>query len=202
MTEANDNSFTASNQGEPPNMLWNNLPQRGVSHFAEDLISAVQQRLSRQSRQWLIAVEGGTGDQKSRFALEIGWRYVLNFPDLGRDERFGVILHARGCPPTQRERQLTPQRPLFSTQAGLQSLLSASLQQAGIPPVAPGHPDPFIEALKTERRVLLIIEELDRVHDEEVLKALHRLPEPAKAIVTTSHILNIPFAVQLSTGGK
>src|SRR2546425_5819994 len=181
---------------------WHNLPQRTYTCFVGR--ESEQQKLMQlllpypRSRHFLMTLDGIGGVGKSALALEIAYRYRDTYRVVSPEERFEAIIWVSAKRTLLTASGIQQRQQTFSTLGDLYREIATVLE---LPSILQGDVElrrGLVEHALTNKRTLLIVDNLETVDDEEVLTFLRELPDPTKAIVTTRHRIDIAYAVRLT----
>jgi hypothetical protein len=89
-------------------------------------------------------------------------------------------------------------KQMLRTLDDIYTAIKVTLQGQDISRIPPDQRHATIRRTLTERRTLLIIDNLETIDDEDVMVFLRELPMPTKAIVTTRHRLDVAYPVRLA----
>jgi LuxR family glucitol operon transcriptional activator len=180
--------------------ITHNLPRRqhrkliGREKELEDLKGF----LSPRHRVGVVCISGGGGVGKTALALEIAHHYYEENPNLPLDERFDAIVWV-----TAKNLELLPtgpvrRQPTFTDLDGVYRAIAELLDIPAIFRTATQAEKNIITTrLLTEKRVLLMFDNLEDVDDQEFMVFLRDLPAPSKAIITTRHRIDVAVPVHL-----
>jgi tetratricopeptide (TPR) repeat protein len=180
--------------------ITHNLPRRqhrkliGREKELEDLKSF----LSPRHRVGVVCISGGGGVGKTALALEIAHHYYEENPNLPPDERFDAIVWV-----TAKNLELLPtgpvrRQPTFTDLDGVYRAIAELLDIPAIFRTATQAEKNIITTrLLTEKRVLLMFDNLEDVDDQEFMVFLRDLPAPSKAVITTRHRIDVAVPVHL-----
>ena len=181
-----------------PVPVIHNLPQPAYSEFVGreselQTITAIL-RPYPDSQIAVVTIDGIGGIGKSALASEVCHDYLRNCAELPVAERFDAIVWSSakrtiltGDGIIQRDQSLNTLDDIYK---GILAVLGGDTH-AGESPKA------TVTRVLTQKRTLLVIDNLETVDDESVLAFLHELPAPTKAIVTTRHRIDVAYPVRL-----
>ena len=179
-----------------------NLPPRDYEQFVgrQKELDDVRKLLLPypKSRYHLVTIDGIGGIGKSALALETAYMFVDQYAALPASERFEAIVWVSAKRNYLTADGILERRQVFRT---LYDLYGAIVQVFDYPAIVRAHAEEqiaIVEAVLREQRTLLILDNLETIDDEELLNFLHELPDPAKAIVTTRHRLDVARPVRLT----
>lgn len=179
-----------------------NLPQPDYGKFIgreQELTKAMRiLRPYPHSQHSLVTIDGVGGIGKSALALEIAHRFLREIEHLPPEDYFEVLVWT-----SAKQTVLRPGSGIVTRQQILRTLddiceavavtldledkiLSHSRDKVG-----------HIRRYLSQRRTLLIVDNLETVDDEAVIEFLQELPAPSKAIITTRHRIDVAYPVRL-----
>ena len=180
--------------------ITHNLPRRQHRKLIgrEKELEALKAFLSPRHRVGVVCISGGGGVGKTALALEIAHHYYEENPNLPPDERFDAIVWV-----TAKNLELLPtgpvrRQPTFTDLDGVYRAIAELLDIPAIFRTATQAEKNIITTrLLTEKRVLLMFDNLEDVDDQEFMVFLRDLPAPSKAIITTRHRIDVAVPVHL-----
>lgn len=189
----------------PPDMgtaVTHNLPRRQHTRLVgrNRELAEIRNFLSPRHRVGVICISGGGGVGKTALALEAAHTWLEANSRLPTDERFDAIIWV-----TAKSVELLPagqvqRQPTFTD---LDSIYRAIADLLDIPVIfrtaTQGEQNIIITRALTDRRVLLMLDNLEDVDDQELMIFLRDLPAPSKAVVTTRHRIDVAVPVYLQT---
>ncbi|SNT41088.1 NB-ARC domain-containing protein [Asanoa hainanensis] len=176
-----------------PPAVSHNLPHRTYTRLVgrDDELATVLARMEPGDRTWVVVIDGIGGVGKTSLALEAAHQLVA---DQGFDAAVWVsakrtMLTGHGI--SEREPELAVLRDLFEVTGsvlGRKELVQLPMreQRALVRTLLSG-----------PTRVLLVLDNLETVDDEQILAFLRELPQPAKAIVTSRHRIDVAYSLRL-----
>jgi LuxR family glucitol operon transcriptional activator len=181
---------------------WHNLPQRGYTEFIgrqAELQQLIQLMLPHpRSRHFVVTIDGIGGVGKSALALELAYRYRDGYAASPEDERFAAIVWVSAKRTLLTASGIQQRRQSFTTLDDLFREVANVLEQPGILQAPLQERRGLVERALSDKRCLLLVDNLETVDDEELLSFLRELPDPTKAIITTRHRIDIAYAIRLS----
>jgi tetratricopeptide (TPR) repeat protein len=178
-----------------------NVPGRSYNQFVgrEKEIQDVRRFLSPRHRVGVICLSGIAGVGKSTLAIEVAHRYIDEAISSRSDEHFEAIVWVTAKQTELMSQGLTMRPP--TTLRDLESVyraLADVLDHPGITRAA-SHEDRdiLVNSLLSERRTLLILDNLEDIDDPALMVFLRDLPSPSKAIITTRHRIDVAVSLQL-----
>lgn len=180
-----------------------NLPQPDYGKFIgrgeEQTKILAKLRPYPHSTNSVITIDGIGGIGKSALALEVSLHFLRNYKNLPLKERFDAIVWTsakRTC--------LKPDRGIISRKKAFKNLddicqtIAIVLQ---IEELFQTQSEDRIELIidkLTQKRTLLIVDNLETVDDTAVMEFIQDLlPAPTKAIVTTRHRIDVAYPIRL-----
>jgi hypothetical protein len=187
---------------ESSSKIIHNLPRRQYNKLIgrEQELTAIQNFLSAQHRVGVICISGGGGVGKTALALEIAHNCYENAAGISAAERFDVIIWV-----TAKSAELLPagkvqRQPTFTD---LDSVYRAIADLLDLPAVfrsaSQAEQNIIIMHALADKRILLILDNLEDVDDNELMVFLRDLPAPSKAIITTRHRIDVAVPIYLRT---
>lgn len=183
-------------------VVTHNLPRRQHKKLIgrETELRDIQTFLSPRHRVGVVCISGGGGVGKSALALEVAHGCHESSAILQPDERFDAIIWVTAktvelLPAGQIERQ-----PTFTD---LDSVYRAMADLLDIPAIfrtaTQAEKNIIAMRLLAEKRVLLILDNLEDVDDPNLFVFLRDLPAPSKALVTSRHRIDVAVPIFLHT---
>lgn len=178
----------------------NNLPRPDYSLFVgrEQEKAKIIERLSPLKHGGVITIDGVGGVGKSALALEVAYYYLNNYQVLPEAERFEAIIWTSA---KQKVLTITGVRSRPQVLRNLEDIytaISVTLGREDIIRAKPEEQAILVTTALSERRTLLIVDNLETIDDENLLGFLQELPLNAKAIVTTRHRIDVAYPVRLT----
>ncbi len=200
--------FDASNEGlesgilvqEVHEKVRHNLPQPDYGQFIgrEQELALVKSRLLPQDRAWILTIDGIGGIGKSALALEVAHGFLRDYNSLLAEERFEAIIWTSAKQTVlTADSGMISRRQISGTLNDICKIIAITLE---IEEQIHSQLEDTVKLVcreLTQKRTLLIVDNLETVDDECVIQFLRELPTPTKAIVTTRHWIN--FADQGTT---
>jgi tetratricopeptide (TPR) repeat protein len=189
----------------PKGKILHNLPQPDYGEFIgreEDIKTIVNLlRPYPDSKYFTVTINGIGGIGKSTLALEIAFRYFYNHDNLPARERFDAIIWI-----SAKENVLTADgiktRPqVRRSLADIYAAIAETLQLEKITRAKDEKEQAGLvraELANENRRILMIMDNLETVDDEKVNTFIREIPPPTKVIITTRHLLDTSFPVRLT----
>ncbi len=179
-----------------------NLPPRDYERFVgrQKELAEVRRLLLPypRSRAYVVTIDGIGGIGKSALALETAYTYCDQYAALPEAERFEALVWVSAKRTYLTTGGLVERRQAFRT---LDDLFTAIAQVLDFPAItrAPAQEQrAIVEQVLREQRTLLLLDNLEAVDDEDLLVFLRELPDPAKALVTTRHRIDVAHPVRLA----
>jgi len=185
----------------PPNSgstVIHNLPRRQHHRLIgrERELAEIRNFLAPRHRVGVVCISGGGGVGKTALALETAHGC---YADGGlSDERFEAIIWV-----TAKSVELLPagraqRQPTFTDLEGIYRAIADLLDIPVIFRTATlAERNIIITRLLAEKRILLVLDNLEDVDDQELMVFLRDLPAPSKAVVTTRHRIDVAVPVYL-----
>ncbi|MCB0214037.1 MAG: hypothetical protein KDJ52_32165, partial [Anaerolineae bacterium] len=118
--------------------------------------------------------------------------------DLSHREAFEIIVWTSGKLEFLDADRIRPRTQVISTLSEIYSTIAHVLGRNDILQAPPEKRDEIVHTVLSQRRTLLIVDNLETIDDDLVTSFLLELPAPTKAIVTTRHDIPASFPVELS----
>lgn len=186
--------------GQVTNSIVQNLPRcqhiRLVGRDHE--MNEIRKFLSPYHRVGVVCISGGGGIGKSALALEIAHLCYEESLLAPANERFDAIIWI-----TAKSVELLPvgQIRRKATFSDLDSIYRAIADLLDVPVIfrtaTHSQQSLIITRLLANKRVLLMLDNLEDVDDNELLIFLRDLPAPSKAIITTRHRIDVAVPIYL-----
>ena len=182
-----------------PALPKNNLPRPDYSVFVgrEQEKAKVIERLSPKKQNGVITIDGVGGVGKSALALEAAYYFVNNYPTLPEAERFEAIIWTSAKQKVLTADGIRSRPQILRNLEDIYTAISITLGHENIIRAKAEEQAALVTAALSERRTLLIVDNLETVDDENLLEFLQELPLTAKAIVTTRHRIDVAYPVRL-----
>jgi tetratricopeptide (TPR) repeat protein len=184
--------------------VYHNLPQPDYTRFIgrEQELAWLRERLSPKDRAWQIAITGIGGVGKSALALALAREYLERYEALAPEERFAAIIWISAKEEvltTQGRDQAAPPGLILRSLDDIYAAIAQTLEREDITLASsPKEQDRLIQKALTERRTLLVMDNLESVTDERVRPFLRYLPGQTKAIVTSREWLEVADVLSLT----
>lgn len=187
-------------QTPPPATILNNLPQPD-SKFVdrEKEMEKVRSLLQPYpaSNFHLVAIDGIGGVGKTALALEIAHHYLKAGQDLKK--AFKAIIWVSAKESVLTSRGILPRKYSLRTLEDLYSAIGTVLENKEIMTANPEARDRLVQTLLTKQRTLIIVDNIEAVHDNSIETFLRELPAPTKVLVTTRHRVDVAYPVHLGS---
>lgn len=180
--------------------IAHNLPRRQHEKLIgrDRELAEIRTFLSPLHRVGVICISGGGGVGKTALALEVAHAFYEDFTSLPREERFEAIIWV-----TAKSVELLPagqvqRQPTFTDLDGMYRAIAELLDLPVIFRTATqAEQNIIVTRLLAEKRILLLLDNLEDVDNQELMIFLRDLPAPSKAIVTTRHRIDVAAPVYL-----
>ncbi|HEY0752554.1 MAG TPA: tetratricopeptide repeat protein [Ktedonobacteraceae bacterium] len=177
-----------------------NLPGRNYEHFVgrEEELARIEKILSHRHRLGVVCLTGIGGIGKTALALEAAHRHYQRYASQAPEERFEAIVWV-----TAKQSELLPagivtRHPTFTDLNDIYRVIAEVLELPAITrTVNLSDRDVLVAQILSERRVLLVLDNLEDIDDQELMVFLRDLPVPSKAIVTTRHRIDVAVPIQV-----
>jgi tetratricopeptide (TPR) repeat protein len=177
-----------------------NLPRRQHNRLIgrDQELAEIENFLSLRHRVGVVCISGGGGVGKTALALEIAHSCYEYGAELPPEERFDAVIWV-----TAKNVELLPggqvqRQPTFTDLDGIYRAMADLLDIPVIFRTATqAEKNIIVTRLLAEKRILLMLDNLEDVDDQELMIFLRDLPAPSKAIVTTRHRIDVAAPVYL-----
>jgi tetratricopeptide (TPR) repeat protein len=174
-----------------------NLPHRAYHRLVgrNGELATVLAKMAPDDRTWVVVIDGIGGVGKTSLALEAAYQLVAR--EVGTSTFDAAVwvsakrtmLTGHGI--NQRQPELAFLRDLFE-------VVGAVLGRGEVVQLPLREQRSLVkELLSGPARVLLILDNLETIDDEQIVAFLRDLPQPAKAIVTSRHRIDVAFSLRL-----
>ena len=182
--------------------ITHNLPRRQHKKLVgrDRELAEIRNFLSPRHRVGVVCISGGGGVGKTALALEIAHSSFEEALSSPAEECFDAIIWVTAktvelLPAGQAQRQ-----PTFTDLDGIYRAIADLLDLPVIFRTATqAERHIIVTRLLAEKRVLLMLDNLEDVDDQELMIFLRDLPAPSKAIITTRHRIDVAVPVYLHT---
>ncbi|MEM9905550.1 MAG: AAA-like domain-containing protein [Cyanobacteria bacterium P01_D01_bin.44] len=180
-----------------------NLPQPDYGKFIgrEEEKGKIKEKLRPYpySVHSVITIDGIGGIGKSALALEVSLSFLRNHEKLPPEERFEAIVWTSAkLTSLKADRGIVNREQAFQTLDDIYKTLAVVLQVENLFQLQKEERKELIHRELSQKRTLLIIDNLETVDDAAVMEFLQdSLPAPTKAIVTTRHRIDVAFPIRL-----
>jgi tetratricopeptide (TPR) repeat protein len=182
--------------------IIHNLPRRQhkILIGREQELTAIRNFLSPQHRVGVICISGGGGVGKTALALEVAHSCHENGTGSLGLERFDAIIWV-----TAKSVELLPAGKIQrqATFTDLDSVYRAIADLLDLPAVfrtaTQAEQTIIVMHALADKRILLMLDNLEDVDDNELLVFLRELPAPSKAVITTRHRIDVAVPIHLRT---
>lgn len=177
-----------------------NLPRRNYEYFVgrEEELVRIEQILSYRHRLGVVCLAGIGGVGKTALALEAAHRQYESHARQVEEERFEAIVWV-----TAKQAELLPagimaRNPTFTDLNDVYRAIAEVLDLPAITrTVTLSDREVIVAQALAERRVLLVLDNLEDIDDPALMVFLRDLPAPSKAIVTTRHRIDVAVPIQV-----
>lgn len=143
----------------------------------------------------IVTIDGVGGVGKTALALTVGARALEAAPE-GPD-RFDAVIWSSAKREVLTIAGVTPQQHGMRNLDGIYAALAHTLDRPELITASPDDQHEIARSILSERRVLLIIDNLETVDDPRVLAFIRDLPAPTKALITTRHRIDGAIPIRL-----
>jgi hypothetical protein len=182
--------------------VTHNLPRRQHQKLIgrEQELTEIRNFLSPQHRVGVVCISGGGGVGKTALALEVAHSCYENGISLASHEHFDAIIWV-----TAKTVELLPagkvqRQPTFTD---LDSIYRAIADLLDLPAIfrtaTQAEQNIIVMHALADKRILLMLDNLEDVDDSELMVFLRDLPAPSKAVITTRHRIDVAVPIHLRT---
>ncbi len=185
---------------ESATAITHNLPRRQHNKLIgrEAELAEIRHFLSPRHRVGVVCISGGGGVGKTALALEIAHLCFEESAQLPADERFDAIIWVTAKTIELLATGQVQRQPTFTDLDGIYRAIADLLDIPVIFRTATqAQKNISVTRLLAQKRVLLMLDNLEDVDDQELMVFLRELPTPSKAIVTTRHRIDVAVPVHL-----
>lgn len=195
-----DRLATGASEPLPPApRIKHNLPQLDDEQFIgrHDAFQQVLALLSPVSHHRVVGIDGPGGIGKSLLALKLATYYILASASLDPAERFEAIIWA-----SLRSNVFLPGRiisqPVLTTpiESIFHSIIVTLEYTEGLHGTFEEQAE-IVRHLLLQQRTLLIVDNFETIHDEQVLIFLMHIPLHTKVLLTSRHQIELSHSVRL-----
>jgi AAA-like domain/NB-ARC domain/TIR domain len=196
-------SQTSSNNRLKTCQPHHNLPQPDYGKFIgreEEKAKIIEKlRPYPDSVHSVITIDGIGGIGKSALVLEVSLSFLRNYESLSPEKRFEAIIWTSAKRTLLKVgKGIVDSKQAFQTLDDIYQTLAVVLQVENLLQLQKEERKEIICRELTQKRTLLIIDNLETVDDTAVMEFLQdSLPAPTKAIVTTRHRIDVAFPIRL-----
>ncbi len=182
--------------------IQHNLPQPEYGHFIgrQNELRQVTQLLRPypDSIHAIVTIDGSGGIGKSALALEVAHRYLQGDRlKLSSKERFTAIVWVSAKNTVLTADGILSRRQAFRSLQDIYSAIAVTLGHDNFPQLPLNEQSELVKKVLSQKRTLLIIDNLETVDDETVMSFIKELPAPTKAIITTRHRIDVAYPIRL-----
>jgi hypothetical protein len=179
--------------------VYHNLPQPDYGRFIgrEKELAKIYDLLSPANRHFLVTIDGIGGIGKTTLALEVAHHYLRDVDKLPEAERFDAIIWTSAKRDVLTGEGIAQRHQALRTLNDIYTMISIALEREDITRARSEEQLELVRRALVRQRALLIVDNLETVHDEDVLSFLRELPSPTKAIVTTRHRIDVAYPIRL-----
>lgn len=182
------------------NTILNNLPQSD-SEFVDRKkeIEKIQLLLRPYpaSNFHFVAIDGIGGVGKTALALEIAHQYLKSAEKTKAKDAFKSILWVSAKESVLTSKGILPRKYSLRTLEDLYSAIGTVLENSEIMTARPEVRERLVQTLLTKQRTLIIVDNIEAVHDNSIETFLRELPAPTKVLVTSRHRVDVAYPVRL-----
>lgn len=180
--------------------ITHNLPRRQHKKLIgrDRELAEIRNFLSPRHRVGVVCISGGGGVGKSALALEVAHACYEERLSLPPEERFDAMIWV-----TAKNVELLPagrfhRQPTFNDLDGIYRAIAELLDIPVIFRTATqAEQHIIVSRVLTDKRVLLMLDNLEDVDDNELMIFLRDLPAPSKAVITTRHRIDVAVPIYL-----
>ena len=196
-----DHPVPAQNQKltSPPEKIFQNLPQRDYNTFIgrQTERATIRQLLHRDSRHFVVTIDGIGGVGKSTLAIETAHFYLEYFSRLAVEERFEAIIWASAKQTTLTGEGIRERSQALHTLDDIYTYIAVTLDRKDITRAPADLQHSLVRQALIQQRTLLIIDNLETIDDERINTFIQEVPAPTKVLVTTRHRMDIAYPLRL-----
>lgn len=168
--------------------IQSNLPRQNYAHFIgrERELEQIAAWLDPSHRAWILVIDGIGGIGKSVLAFEAAQRLLKREPPFIINTTYDAIIWVSAKQDILTPNGLIPRPDFFTTLDDIYTTIGEVLGRQDILQAQPNDQGRLVKRILSQKRVLLIVDNLENVTDKTVLTfLLYELPPPSKALVTT-----------------
>lgn len=180
--------------------ILHNLPNPDYISFIgrQEELHLIHNVLLPTNRAWIIEIDGIGGVGKSALALEIGHRVLSTHNEAPEKEKFSAVIWVSAKLATLTANGIVTRPQAIRALEDIYRTIAVTLEREDITRVSLEEQNDLIRQALTQRRSLLIVDNLETIDDEKVITFLRELPAPTKCIVTTREKMDLAFSIRLT----
>lgn len=180
--------------------ITHNLPRRQHNKLIgrEGELAEIRHFLSPRHRVGVVCISGGGGVGKTALALEVAHQCLEESAQFPPDGRFDAIIWVTAKNIELLATGQVQRQPTFTDLDGIYRAIADLLDIPVIFRTATqAQKNISVTRLLAQKRILLMLDNLEDVDDQELMVFLRELPTPSKAIVTTRHRIDVAVPIHL-----
>ena len=184
------------------NVVLNNLPQSDSEFINRKKEIEKVQLLLRPypaSNFHFVAIDGIGGVGKTALAMEIAHQYLKSGEKSQNKDSFKAIIWVSAKESVLTSKGILPRKYSLRTLEDLYSAIGTVLENSEIMTARPEVRERLVQTLLTKQRTLIIVDNIEAVHDNSIETFLRELPAPTKVLVTTRHRVDVAYPVRLES---
>ncbi|MET7968758.1 NB-ARC domain-containing protein [Micromonospora sp. NPDC005305] len=172
------------------------LPHRHYERFVgrSTELATIMDKMRPGDRTWVLVIDGIGGVGKTSLALEAAYRLT----DQTASPLFDSVVWVSAKRDTLTAHGILSRASDFETLRDVFEVIGAVCGRPDISHMPEVQQRILVrDLLSGPRRVLLVLDNMETVDDEQLTSFLRELPQPAKAIVTSRHRIDVAFSIRL-----